>query len=480
MTNMSARFPAYLANAGGSFARRAGSTKAGALGGSNAGVNLSVNATQGDGTTYRIQHLTPLNRPLVRPILSYANFRLAPAETNGPNDIYVTAAIEYNGASYPCFLNGQRQVTIKPEGEVDFEEVNIIIPANTIWYERVYVSVPTGGVWPVGRGLSATSSEGWQGKDGADVTASVGTGTMTSGVYAYGASAISSAAPSSTTPALLLLTDSIGSGQGESVVEATKGSFGFLERGVSNTLPWHSCGRSNQKVALFNTSSYRQLSRRARLSTRVISSLGVNDIYQDGVSLATLQARFQTYWNTLSGMGLAVWQCTITPVSASSDGFTTTAGQSTTNAGRDTVWQQANDWIRTLPAPLSGYIEVADVVTPGRNVCQWAPAASARALPGAGITATSAVLTVAGANFTAADQYTTVYIPGAGSSGAGLAAVINTITSSTTVTLDRVAVTTVAGAAAKCGGLTLDGVHPLTPCHILMAAPVAASLALAA
>jgi len=89
------------------------------------------------------------------------------------------------------------------------------------------------------------------------------------------------------------------------------------------------------------------------------------------------------------------------------------------------------------------------------------------------MTAGSAVLTSATANFTAGDVGHSVVVSGAGTGGVFLNAAVSTFTSATQVSLSTVAITTVSGAQTTISGTnfinyTVDGTHPTIQGHAVM------------
>jgi lysophospholipase L1-like esterase len=97
----------------------------------------------------------------------------------------------------------------------------------------------------------------------------------------------------------------------------------------------------------------------------VIVSIGTNDI-SNGVSLSNLEAYASAYFNALASMGVQVYACTITPRSSDSEGtgaygyWISAATQTPWN--NDAIRTAFNNWLRTVPAPLSGVYDVASAV----------------------------------------------------------------------------------------------------------------------
>jgi hypothetical protein len=99
--------------------------------------------------------------------------------------------------------------------------------------------------------------------------------------------------------------------------------------------------------------------------------LGVNDI-ADGHSLSQIQANCLTVWNRLKSQGMQVWQTTITPVTTDTiDNWATTNNQ--VLSAYETNRVALNNWIRTVPPPLSGYVEFSGRLETSINSGYWQP-----------------------------------------------------------------------------------------------------------
>ena len=91
-------------------------------------------------------------------------------------------------------------------------------------------------------------------------------------------------------------------------------------------------------------------------ATHVICNYGINDIRVGGATAAQVKASLQAAWAILAQNGRKVYQTTITP---------------DTTIALNAMRTEVNDWIRTTPAGIDGYIEVADVVETARNSGVW-------------------------------------------------------------------------------------------------------------
>ncbi|WP_295525523.1 SGNH/GDSL hydrolase family protein, partial [Novosphingobium sp. Chol11] len=338
---------------------RAVSTRNGRLGG---GSSTPVFTTSGSvGTTYRNRHTIAGSAIVFGLRVGFANWGLqSSGEVDNGNAISVKAAIEYNGVSYPLFFNGANTVTIQPGAEVVADEFGLELPGGASFFTRIYVSVASiGQTWPLGRIQSGGLSEGRT--DGSDLTASTG-GLATGGGNAYGPSMIfgQTRSPLAST---LIIGDSIAAGVGERSADCDGSGFaGYVERALASNAPWISATRSSIKLSDFNTAHWRRMRDVRSLVSNVICELGINDI-KSASSLATLQAAAISVWTASGAGGASVWQTTITPETTSTNGWVTTAAQTITNAGQNSVRTSYNDWLRG-GAPMSAGAAVA-VGTPG-------------------------------------------------------------------------------------------------------------------
>jgi hypothetical protein len=94
--------------------------------------------------------------------------------------------------------------------------------------------------------------------------------------------------------------------------------------------------------------------------------LGTNDV---GRTLVQMQTDLTTIWTALSNRGMKVHAGTIPPGTTSTDSWATTANQ--TKKATEATRVAFNDWIRTTPAPLAGYVETADACETARNSGFW-------------------------------------------------------------------------------------------------------------
>ena len=100
----------------------------------------------------------------------------------------------------------------------------------------------------------------------------------------------------------------------------------------------------------------------------VIAELGANDI-ANGNSFTTVRDTLLAMWRTIANLGIKVYPTTFTPRTTSTDAWATTANQ--TVCVSEAVRVQINDFIRSTPAPCSGFLDVADIAETARNSGKW-------------------------------------------------------------------------------------------------------------
>lgn len=238
---------------------------------------------------------------------------------------------------------------------------------------------------------------------------------------------------------------------------------------------------------------------------------GFNDLFNSSRTAAQLQADLISIWTLGSARGVRVYQTTITPQNASTDGFMANLTQA--NAGAEAYRVTVNQWLRdgapissgaAVPAgttgapvsrcnvydktgakvvsasgpaghPLYGTIDVAGTIETGTDSGLWKPAANARTVADAVMnTGSGAMSSATLAASQASDRGRVLTVAGAGAAGALYKAVIAAVVSATQVTGATNASTSVTAATAVVGeSFVYDGTHPTSFGHAAMAAPIA-------
>jgi lysophospholipase L1-like esterase len=335
----------------------------------------------------------------VGPRLVFTTSRLtASGETQNANNIMVRASVENltaGGIPYPVFFNGRREVTIEPGGFVISDPVGVSLPPNTAFYVRTNVRVANENeTWPAISTIITADGESATAADNTDTTTSMG-GSTNGGRAMFAPVAILGSVGQKV-PSVLLLGSSSAYGTGDSMTASDNPNRdnGYLSRMLSNEFCYAKQCRASHTLLHYMTDSRRRLALITALKpTHVICQIGGNDI-TNGANLATVQSRFQSVWSTLTAQGIKVIQSTITPTTTSTDAWATVENQ--TVVASNAVRVQVNDWIRTTPTGLWGFIDPAAVVESSSNSGKWRVDGGAWSYDGTHLTAAAHYQTTLG------------------------------------------------------------------------------------
>lgn len=304
--------------------------------------------------------------------VGFGNFAGA-GETGPGNDITVRFAIETpRFTGHAGWWAGSRDGVIG-SGALRFSDfIDLDLAAGTVIYVWNKVSKPLAAdKWP--QNMSLRDNSGGNGTEGMERPAGgteygVGTYTLLTyagppSVYAFGPCVIRGEVLSDDRPSVALIGDSTIAGSDD-----TYNDYGWARRGFGTSVPTVNCGQGGEAGTSFKNPPGR--TKRMEMiegCSHALVMYGSNDSL--GADAATLQATLQSIYNTLALQGLAVYACTILPRTTSSDSWAT-VGNQTAEAGAATR-ATVNDWIRTTPSPLAGYIDTADFVESARNSGKW-------------------------------------------------------------------------------------------------------------
>lgn len=284
----------------------------------------------------------------------------------GPNPITVKASFEYSaGAIVPAFFGGARSAVNQPSGLLITDPLPAEVTKGGLFRSRQMVTVSTmGEKWPIAALINTSVG------DGGAATDTVDAGTMpdNNGANAFCPTAIIGI-PYEPTPALFIPGDSIVQGVGDASAEPTTDG-GWVCRALNNQIGYINAGRAGETAEQFVPGNARRLGRLqlARYCTHALPAWGVNDMKADATA-AQIQGRLLAIWNTLATMGLKVLAPTITPVVTGT--YSTPEGQVKQSTARENVRLAVNAWIRSVPAPLYDYVDVADACETARNSGIW-------------------------------------------------------------------------------------------------------------
>lgn len=284
-------------------------------------------------------------------------------EIVGTGDMNVKAAIETDaGSIFPLYFNGKRTVTIEPGGTVVSDPLGITLVSSSRFWTRTYVSVASGVQYCRGIQMGFSKNEGLRVNTDVSDTGSV-TGQT---VFGYGPIAVFGSVVEPV-PGVGIIGSSTFAGQGDinPIGDDDDGNLGVAARGIGNNFGYMLLARASESASSFLNplTSHRRMAALNDHVTHIISNLGAIDI-SNGNGVDTVKDLLTRLWTNLANRGYKVFQVTFTPVT-SSDGVT-----------QDGNWarrSEINDWIRTKPAPLTGYFDMADFAETSRNSGQWKP-----------------------------------------------------------------------------------------------------------
>lgn len=320
------------------------------------------------GGNYKLQHIAASDAGFSSPVLLYGNWSITGTELDGSDSITVRAAIEYpSGTFTPVYFSGARDVVIAPGGFVRSDPVaGLTIPAGAALWTRTYVTVASvGQKWPynsVSNQRNAYVEGAAEGTATSDLTT---TGTIPDNIAnCYSPLAILGT-PARAIPAVLLAGDSI-------MYNGTGGDTTWADFGLADHFGTVKIAKIGDRAQFFLSSHAKRL-RADYGATHVICNYGINDIDGGSRTLAQLQSDITGVWQAFVDLGIKVFQTTLTPYTSTTDSFATTANQTPKmGATKEAIRTSYNDWIRTTPAPLTGYFETADLVESARNSGLWA------------------------------------------------------------------------------------------------------------
>jgi lysophospholipase L1-like esterase len=317
-----------------------------------------------------------------------------PVEVKGPNDISVSAAITTPDAKiYQLTVGGQTRWTIKPNGQVSTDPIDVDIKASAgSFYVRTYVEVASGDKFPLGR-FTYNNGDGTQNYTSSPVdnTLSTSGAGMTTGTNGYNPVAVLGTFESSMAkPIVALWGDSITLGTGDADT-----SLGFASQAlIRDGIPFIKLARGAERAKNVGPDPTRR-ARRFPLAggcTKAAIFYGTNDYNAGGDTAAQTEANLVTFWRASADRGMKVLAATFTPRTTSTDSWATTTNQTPAAGGAARI--AINDWIRdgapldattlapvavgaagvragSATHPLLGWLELADVVESARNSNIW-------------------------------------------------------------------------------------------------------------
>jgi lysophospholipase L1-like esterase len=431
---------------------------------SNCWAAGTVSAVGGATGTSRTPHVAVVDCCDLRLVYGNSYINGSFIETDGANPITIKASVEVNGTIFRVTFGGLQSGVVDPGGRLVSDPLGIEIPQGTKFYVRTFINSAAA---PQSNYANYGNSGGGGWTPTTDLTAP-GSGVVgQAAAYLFSVRAVLGTPTTRNLPTVAIVGDSISAGTNDFGDGGRASNFtgysdnglpagGYIVRGLAAKYGWINIGVPSDTAQSFVAlgGHYRRISYLSGCTDAIVE-YGINDVGA-GRTFAQVQADLLTAWGLLTRRGMKIRQTTLVAKTTSTDLWTTTAGQ--TPYAQEAVRVAINDWIRTKPAPLVGYIEAADLSETARNSGLWKPAQ--RFVTDAASNVSGTTVTSATANFTAADVGRTILLAGAGTAGGTYATTITAVTDASTAVMTYNPTTTVTGARLAIGVYTTDGVHP--------------------
>ncbi len=254
----------------------------------------------------------------------YCALQVAPSngtEANNGADSTITASIEYPVGTFTRVTFGGSASGTVPAGSTLFsDEINVFIPNGATFYVRLWTKNATGLVYNNNH-IAMTGEMNAYGVTTPDLTMGGSFATATNIMQAPCAIIGVTSKPS-----VWLAGDS--RMQGIKDTGDASGNVGEGARSIGNQFAYINAGVASDRVQLAAANYTRRLAL-AQYCTHVVSNYGINDNRSNGGNRTSAQVI--TDLNTFAGLfgGKPFYQCTIPSYTSSTDGWTTTANQST-------------------------------------------------------------------------------------------------------------------------------------------------------
>lgn len=286
----------------------------------------------------------------------------------------IIGQIKWSGATSIVLSSGQQILS-------DIVPLATTIPKGTTFFIRNFQVNPTGILF---NSTAASGSPFWPNAgDALEYSSTVIADQTLNAAYTYvngaggGPQYPYAIVGRTTKPSVLCIGDSRVQGGGDTPSSGA-GAIGELARSIDvSGIAYSNVGASGDSYGSFISGTPGQngqnINRIAlgNYASHIFFNYGVNDVIA-AASLPTLQANARTAWALFPGK--KIMHITIPPRTASSDGWTTLAGQSAVAnfpINGTGVRDSYNAWLLTKPAPLSNVFDVSSIVTSVGNPDLW-------------------------------------------------------------------------------------------------------------
>ena len=326
----------------------------------------SASYTQMNSRTLHINRGSSLNKLQI----VFPNwFASVTSENNFVTAATITAAIEYpEGVFHQVTFSGSASGSIPAGSNLVSDEVWVGIPKHATFWVRSYF-VNASGVYTSPNNVMATTGNAGEycmavASGGVDYTMTAGATNSPpfTGAAYYPVAIIGI----SNVPSVCCVGDSRTSGQGDdSTTDGSMYNIGEIGRSIGRYLPYTLVATPGDKLLDFNT----RLTKRSALATyhtHVHIGYGINDL-GNGASAKAVQNGLAFLYTKFPGKKIT--QSTLSPQTASSDGWTTQVGQTQVTSSQARLL--VNTWIRSQPAPLVAVFDIAKALQYSADQLRW-------------------------------------------------------------------------------------------------------------
>ena len=217
---------------------------------------------------------------------------------------------------------------------------------------------------PINWGTFLQFNDKSNGANGADKTPQ-GSGAFSGSAGAqFSPVALLGPVPSGRKPIVCLISDSIFNGTNDNYI-------GPVMRGcLSLGYPFVRLSKHGDFAQVFASPAGRRYRQQlAPGCTHAIVQLGTNDGIPDSGSVTSLEGWITTIGQWLSGLGIQPWLTTLPPKTTSTDSWATTGNQTPVFPAAQLA--SYNGWVRGVPSPYAGYIELGNLCSSAQDSGLW-------------------------------------------------------------------------------------------------------------
>lgn len=319
---------------------------------------MAMDVQADDGMFSRTKHTVQYSATNLRVV--YGNHNIGVGDQFPSNSIAVKASLEIPvGTYFPLQFPGTDEngyVHIQPGCFVVSSPVPVNVVAGDIIFANQNVSPDGGGSYPVAS-TSSIADTNWEYRvpnTTTDYTAALPSSGLNTQGLLYAPNVITGYPTElpvgKRPPQVFCWGDSIMHGSGDATGAPSWGTYdlGWVRRGLNNQIPFVFAARSGTLAANFNTNIQRRATAALMTGcTHAIEAFGANDLGQ--TTWPATQNNRLLLWNLMSAQGIKVYATTTTPRTTSTDSWATLGNQTVNAVESNRV--TLNDWIRD-GAPL--------------------------------------------------------------------------------------------------------------------------------